>query len=87
MVQDRTGSLKPFMRDRLFIDIYESCKHRSASANDASALTQVVIDQLAVDKGDGILRRGDIVSLTVKVLGRFDQTAAAVYAAYHPEMP
>jgi transcriptional repressor NrdR len=81
-VRGLSGKLEPFSRNRLFIDIYDSCKHRASSLDDAEALTQTIIDQLT--NSDGVIGRNAIVETSVKVLERFDPTASLVYLAYHP---
>jgi hypothetical protein len=84
MVKGSGRTLKPFSRDQLFVSIYESCKHRSSAASDATALTLVVIGDLLALARSGILERDDVARVTHKVLKRFDAAAATYYAAYHP---
>src|SRR5664279_3068123 len=36
----------PFSRDKLFISIYNSCKHRKSAQADASGLTDTIISRL-----------------------------------------
>jgi transcriptional repressor NrdR len=76
--------LLPFNRDQLFASVHDSCRHRPSSVDDASALTQTIVAQLVKLQQDGVLQLADIARATHVVLKRFDQTAAAVYAAYHP---
>lgn len=77
--------LAPVQRDRLFISIYESCKHRANAVSDASALTHTILSNLTkLPLKDGLLTRNDIVTETHKVLQRFDAAAATMYLAYHP---
>jgi transcriptional repressor NrdR len=75
--------LAPFSRDRLFIDIYESCRHRETAVGDAASLAQTIIDELLAVTKDGIVERATIVTTASKVLKRFDKPAATFYAAYH----
>lgn len=84
MVEDSTKRLTPFSRDKLFITVYESCKHRPDAVLDAGGIVQTIIKHIIDNQKDGVVQRRDIVLAALKVLGRFDQTAAAVYAAYHP---
>lgn len=76
--------LEPFNRDRLFIAVYESCKHRADSLSVAGSLTQTITNFLLAGQQDGIISRAEIIERTHQVLNRFDPTAATVYAAYHP---
>lgn len=79
--------LSPFSRDRLFISIYESCKHRTYAYSDASALTQLIISQIVDGNADGVISREDVIQAVLKTLKRFDSTAATIYAAYYPARP
>lgn len=76
--------LVAFSRDALFASVHDSCRHRETSITDAGALTQTIIDQLMKLQRGGIVARHDIARTAHSVLSRFDQTAAAVYGAYHP---
>ena len=84
MVQGRRHDLQPFNRDRLFIAIYESCKHRPKAAEEASFLSEIVINKTLGAQQNGVIPRDALVTITLKTLKYFDQVAAAVYAAYHP---
>lgn len=75
--------IRPFNRDTLFISLYECCKHRPQAIEDAAGLTQTVTDHLAGLITEGAVDRFTIVTITTKILGRFDKTAAAVYTAFH----
>ncbi len=79
----RTGSLKPFSRDQLFLTIYESCKHRPTAIADAANLTQTVITGLVAKHADGLAHAATIANKAHAVLQRFDPLAANLYAAYH----
>jgi len=82
VVKDSRGQLTPFNRDRLFIDVYESCKHRPSALDDAAGLAKTVAAQLG-KTGNGVILSSDIIATTTKVLKRFDRSAAVVYTAYH----
>jgi transcriptional regulator NrdR family protein len=84
LVRYSEQELIPFSRDRLFISIYESCKHRPAAASNASALTQTIVALLQDHLATGIIEREVIASTARAALERFDKTAATVYGAYHP---
>lgn len=77
--------LSPFQRDRLFLDVYESCRHRPTALGDAASLTETIIDNLLAATKDGVIGRNQIIAACKDVLSRFDKTAATFYAAYHPE--
>lgn len=76
-------SLKPFSRDKLFLDIYACCKHRPKAIDEAASLTQTVINQLLAQKPEGIVDRAEIVTKTYNALKRFDAASATIFAAYH----
>ena len=77
--------LNPFNRDRLFLSIYKSCEHRPTALEDASGITQIVISNLLVGATRAaLISAATIAEVTATTLGRFDQSAAAIYKAYHP---
>jgi len=84
MVKTQTGDLEPFDRDKLFISIYLSCRHRSKATHDATALLDTIISQVLTRPCDSIIERRLIVETAHKILRRFDKVAATIYAAYHP---
>lgn len=84
MVKGADGELQSLSRDRLFISLHQSCKHRPTAITDATALTQIIISQIAGQQVDGVVTTQEIIALTHLALGRFDHATAAVYAAYHP---
>jgi transcriptional regulator NrdR family protein len=84
MVRRNTHELAPFIRDNLFISVYEACKHRSGALSNANALTQTIIGLLREHIHEGIVEHVTIIAVTTAVLERFDATAGAVYKAYHP---
>lgn len=79
------SELEPFSRDRLFISVFESCRHRSSAATDATGLTQQIISRLlAAQPQPGLIERNSIITATLDVLKTFDNAAAIHYEAYHP---
>jgi hypothetical protein len=84
MLRASEGSLQPFLRDKLFLSIYESCKHRTDPINDASAITMNIIARLGGFSATGEVLRKELISLATEVLGHFDSTAANVYTGLHP---
>jgi transcriptional repressor NrdR len=80
-----TTELEPFSRDRLFVSVLESCRHRPSAIADTSNLTQQIIMRLlAAQKTSGLIDRTQIMTTTLSVLKTFDSTAATFYRAYHP---
>lgn len=77
--------LSPFVRDRLFLDIYDSCRHRDSALADAAALTQTIIDKLVATNKSGLITRDDIIVTALAVLKNFDDAAATFYHAYHQD--
>ena len=74
----------PFIRERLFISIYESCRHRPTAITDAIGITETVIAQcLASQKPEGTVNRLDLILITRRTLMQFDAAAGMYYAAYH----
>ena len=84
MVRKGAGRLGPFDRDRLFISVYESCRHRKSAIDDATALTSIILDQILPLHAESIIERRTIAEVTHRALQRFDKAAATIYAAYHP---
>lgn len=76
--------LSPFDRDRLFISIYESLRHRQAAVHDARGLADTVIAQLISVSRDGLVPLCIISETVLNTLRRFDDVAAAHYGAFHP---
>ena len=80
----KKGVLEPFSRDRLFVALYNSCRHRPDALGDATALAQIVTSQILRKQKDGIISRDDIVLAAHLALKRFDKVAATFFSAYHP---
>jgi transcriptional repressor NrdR len=83
VVKCNARQLVPFSRDKLFLSIYESCKHRPSVLQDTTALSRTVISNVVRAANDGQVSPSTIKDEAHKVLARFDTTAATVYAAYH----
>lgn len=75
--------VQPFSQARLFLSIYEACKHRTDAVRDAEALTQTIVSKLRLVAKDGTLTTSLISDETKRTLRRFDLVAETVYAAYH----
>lgn len=76
--------LEPFSRDKLFVSLYESLRHRKQATSDATALTDTVITRLYPLVTVGAVASTDIIEVTSVVLKHFDQAAATHYRAFHP---
>ena len=83
VVQYADGPLSPFVRDKLFISIYQSCQHRSTALTDAIGLTDTVIAKLYPGVTNATIHGYDIAKRTHTALLHFDQAAAVHYHAYH----
>lgn len=84
MVRHPNGSLAPLRRDKLFLSVYQSCKHRHTPVTDASALTDTVMATVTLQSEKGVIDAGLIRDTTHTVLHRFDKVAAVQYQAFHP---
>lgn len=78
------GSFKPFLRDKLFVSVYESLRHRKTALADATALTDTIISRVVPKSLSGSLDKEVLLITVVEVLDRFDKVAATHFAAYHP---
>jgi transcriptional repressor NrdR len=74
---------EPFSRDKLFISIYESCKHRKDAQVSATMLTDTIIRQLYPLVQDASIAKKEIIRICAKTLQRFDHAAGVQYIAYH----
>lgn len=84
-VKRTTDELQAFSRNKLFVSIYDSCRHRSHAAEDADSLTDTIIAQLLKELHSSLLSVETIIDTTTAVLRRFDEAAAVQYAAFHPK--
>lgn len=82
-VKEPTGDLRPFLRDKLLISIYESLKHRKSALADATALTSTIISLLYSHAESAAIEKAVIIEVTITALERFDPIAATYYKAFH----
>lgn len=75
--------LEAFQRDKLFMSIFDSLRHRKTALVDATALTDTVLSLLYPYMRDAELENFVIIEITVQVLSRFDKVAATHYSAFH----
>ena len=64
----------------LLISLYEALRHRKTAATDAAALCDTVIQKLKATN-EAVIPTTEIRKTALRVLERFDKTAAAVYKA------
>ena len=83
MIQLDETTLVPFQREKLFLSIYESCRHRPQAVEEALSLTQAVISNVLEAKRGQPLTRQLLVDIVQQVLQAFDSTTATVYQAVH----
>lgn len=76
--------LEAFQRDKLFMSIYDSLKHRKTALSDATGLTDTIISSLHPYMKDITLEKETIILITLQSLRRFDKAAATHYEAFHP---
>jgi transcriptional repressor NrdR len=75
--------LEPFVRDKLFLSIYESLRHRKTAITDAEAITETVLTGLLTMRSKNIPQK-EIIKLSYVALRRFDAAAAVQFKAFHP---
>ncbi len=80
--EDKTSDFEPFQRDKLFVSILDSLRHRKRRTQEAGAITDTIINKILHDR-TAIIKTTKIQELTYKTLRLFDPTAAAVYNATH----
>ena len=83
VVKDKVGSITPFMKENLFISIYNSCKHRPSAIVDAKNLTDTVISKIIKLKLGTEISKKDLEKVAHNVLLHFDKVAAIYYEAYY----
>jgi transcriptional regulator NrdR family protein len=79
-----SGRLEPFQRDKLFVSVYESLRHRKTALEDATALTEHVLSRLSDCMQEKAIDQKQLTKLVSETLRRFDTVAGTYYAAYHP---
>lgn len=83
VIRKPTGKLEPFSRDKLFISVYFSLKHRKTALSDARAITDTIISAVGKQINGAEVDLILITSKTCEVLKRFDRAAAVHYQAYY----
>jgi transcriptional repressor NrdR len=87
MVRPKTPkqALQPFLRDKLYLSVVASCRHRKNAVTDATALTDTVIGKLTKATDSGVVYRDQLRTIVKEALQRFDQVAAVHYSAFHKD--
>ena len=85
IIVSSSGQHEAFSRDKLFVSVYESCKHQKDAQTSATMLTDTIIKQLYPYVKDASLSVKSIRRVTLKALHRFDEAAGVHYKAYHPD--
>lgn len=82
-VRTSTGTLVPYNRDRLFVDVLAALGHRTSPVDDATALSAEITAQMMKHRPGAIVDSQTIASVCAEVLGRFDAAAGTYFIAYH----
>ena len=75
--------LQPFSRDKLFISLYESLRHRPTASSDARGLCDTVTAHIISHASTGHVAADTIRIAALNTLQKFDAAAASHYAAFH----
>lgn len=87
MVQGTNANdITPLSRDKLFLSINASCGHRKDNINDASGLTDTILNKIIRTTKNGQIARHKIIEVVLEVLDNFDASASTMYRAYHPNV-
>ena len=79
-----SGRLEPFYRDKLFLSIHDSLKHRKTALSDATALTDTILGKLYKNSiKDAVINKKSLVETTANTLKHFDNAAFTHYKAFH----
>jgi len=83
VVMKDPAKLEPLNRDKLFVSVYESCRHRPSALADAGALTDTILGQILKTQSDtGVITLHNLTDITLQILQNFDSVAATYYRAY-----
>lgn len=83
-VRDLKGKISPYNRDKLYLSIYESCRHRNKAVTEASHLTDTITERLQANIESGVISSSIIKKTALVTLNRFDRAAGTSYQAFHP---
>ena len=84
MIYDaKKDKLSPFDRDRLFVSIYDSLRHRRTAVQDANAITATIMSKLARISSESQIDKARLLATAYDCLKHFDKAAAVHYQAYY----
>lgn len=79
----KDSDLEPFSRDKLFLSLYDSLRHRKTAITDASALSDTILGSCATHVDQGTVEVSLLATTAHGVLKRFDRPAAVYYQAHY----
>lgn len=74
-------SLRPFLRDRIYVDVFQSLSHRKSAITDATALTDTIITSCLRQSQRGIIQSSAITKVIHETLQKFDNAAAIYFSS------
>ena len=83
LVSDAESQYKPFLRDRLYLSVYDCLKHRKSAAEEAGSLTDTIISKLASKTSASQIDKELLTDIALNCLKHFDSVAAVHYNAYY----
>jgi len=78
-------SLRPFIKEKLFLSIHKCCEHRKSAVDDAAALTDTIIAKIVRTGTQSVIPAHQVAKLVHDTLSNFDAASAVQFAAYHAE--
>ena len=85
-VQKRKQPIEPFLRDKLFLSIYQSVSHLEKSATLAQQLTSTVLRHILKEISGPIISTDKIAIITAQVLKRYNAAAAVRYLSFQKQL-
>jgi transcriptional regulator NrdR family protein len=76
------GTLEPFSEDRIYLDVYESLRHRADAVSEARAITHTIIASIQARKRL-LISREDLLTIASKVIQRYDRSAYVRFVSMH----
>jgi transcriptional regulator NrdR family protein len=86
-VQKRQQPIEPFLRDKLFLSIYQSISHLKEPVAQAHYLTNTVLRHILKEVDGPLITTDKIALITVQTLKRYNAAAAVRYLAFQKPMP
>lgn len=82
MISDDNQRIAPFIREKFFLSIYDSCRHRQSAVTDARYLTNTIVSKMISKHEGATIQSTKLKETALKTLSRFDKVAATYYRAY-----